>query len=182
MAANSPIGVSFLPSEENQAEGQRRGALEGDLGQAFKILSLRMPKQPSIRGIAPQSLLQAPGASGMAGGPGSFNPQSAIFESMIRAMLGQGPAAAPGSPASVGGAPMPRIIPGRVGAERGPGGTIYPDGGNTPLAPPPAPGIREGGFSPTIGQAMPRPEEPTPAPAPSGGGFDRFRERLRRGY
>ncbi len=97
----NPIGVSFLPSDENAAQGLQRGKVEGDLGQAFKILSLRLPRVQGAPGITPQSNLQAPGSAGM----GGFNPQAAIFDAMIRAMSG-------------GGAPMPGAMSGPVGPPR----------------------------------------------------------------
>lgn len=109
--ATNPIGISFLPSEENQALGPKRGQMEGDLGQAFKILSLRLPRIQGAHAIAPPDLLNAPGAAGMGGG---VNPQAAIFEALLKAMAGGGqagpmsstPIGQPTSPAP------PKVIPG----------------------------------------------------------------------
>lgn len=98
-----PIGVSFLPSEENAIMAPQPGA--GDLSQAFKILSLRLPRVQGAPGITPQSNLQAPGAAGM----GGFNPQAAIFDAMIRAMAGGQP---PMSGAMPNGPGAPHITPG----------------------------------------------------------------------
>lgn len=118
--ANSPIGITFLPSEENAAQGPKRGNLEGDLGQAFKILSLRLPRVQGAKAIAPPELLNAPGASGLAapGAPGApaggFNPLSTIFETLLKSMAGGG-GMSPQSNTSIGlpTAPAPpRIIPG----------------------------------------------------------------------
>ena len=103
-----PIGITFLPSAEQAADGRRRGQLESELGQAIKILSLRLPRVLGARPIAPHALLTAPGASGLTAsaapvarmapagaGPmspgaeaGGFNPHAAVFESMVRAMVG----------------------------------------------------------------------------------------------
>src|SRR4051812_15981811 len=79
-----PIGITFLPSEQNQAEGLRRGGLEGDLGQAFKILSLRLPRILGARAPASSELLNASGAVGAKG----FNPMQAVFEALLRAPSG----------------------------------------------------------------------------------------------
>lgn len=101
---NQPIGISFLPSQENAAQGMQRGAMEGDLGQALKILSLRLPRVMGARAITPTSNLGAPGQSGdsqsavqgltMAAGAGGesgrYNPNAALFQALISAMMGGG--------------------------------------------------------------------------------------------
>jgi len=92
----SPIGVSFLPSAENQELGVQRGRTEGDLGEALKILALQLPRVQGARAIAPRRLLTGEGAQGFSGGfptsrggeAGGFNPDAAFFEAMIRALLG----------------------------------------------------------------------------------------------
>lgn len=100
MATSSPIGITFLPSEENAQMGPKRGNLEGDLGEAFKILSLRLPRVQGSRTISPH-VQSGPGmAQGM---PGGFNPQAAIFEAILKSMTGGGPLNRPGPVAS---APM----------------------------------------------------------------------------
>lgn len=113
MATNA-IGVSFLPSEDQQIMAPQPSAPAGDLGQAFKILSLRLPRVQGAPGITPPSNLQAPGSSGLGGG---VNPHAAIFEAMIKAMLGgQAPmSGAMGAPSQPG---PPHITPGgTVGAQ-----------------------------------------------------------------
>jgi hypothetical protein len=85
----NPIGITFLPSDENQALGPKRGQLEGDLGQAFKILSLRLPRVQGARAIAPPNLLASQGSAGVPGQlGGGFNPQAAVFEALLKAMAG----------------------------------------------------------------------------------------------
>lgn len=108
----NPIGITFLPSAENQADGPKRGSLEGDLGQAFKILSLRLPRVQGAKAITPPGNMTGTGAA--VGVPGGFNPQAAIFEAIIRAMQGQGgaPTGAPMS-GSMNTGPLPvGITPG----------------------------------------------------------------------
>lgn len=98
--ANGPIGISFLPSQENAEQGMQRGAMEGDLGEAFKILSLRMPRVLGARAPTARENLTSPGAGGLSavagqmagasrdGHGGGFNPNAALFEALIAAMLG----------------------------------------------------------------------------------------------
>lgn len=140
----NPIGVSFLPSADNQAMGPQQGALEGgggDLAQAWKILSMQLPQNLGPQSIAPKRLLTAPGS---AGAPGGFNPHAAVFEALLKAMAGGGggsymptpnpmmsqPSGLPSnaygdfyrgegrSPSVLGSTPAPQIIPGSEG--RGP--------------------------------------------------------------
>lgn len=100
--ANGPIGISFLPSQENAEQGMQRGAMEGDLGEAFKILSLRMPRVLGARAPTARENLTSPGAGGLSavagqmagasrdGQGGGFNPNAALFEALIAAMMGGG--------------------------------------------------------------------------------------------
>ena len=90
--ANGPIGISFLPSQENQSTGLKQGQMEGDLGEAFKILSLRLPRVVGARAPTPGGNLSGAGASGLSGlssgaEGGGFNPNAALFEALIKAML-----------------------------------------------------------------------------------------------
>lgn len=101
-----PIGVTFMPSAENQQMGGRQGAMEGggsDLAQAFKVLSLRLPQVLGARAPAPASLLNGAGSAGVA--PGQ-NSNSAMFQAILKAMLG----GSMGSPSS-GSAPMSTAMP-----------------------------------------------------------------------
>lgn len=122
-----PIGINFIPSDEQAMNGPKQGNLEGDLGQAFKILSLQLPRRPQIGGIAPQALLQSPGGS---------NPLAAVFEALLRGMRPPAGSGAPGgAPTPTPGAiPPPRIIPGDQG-DRFPA----PPPPNEPYRPGPSP-------------------------------------------
>lgn len=113
-----PIGISFLPSTQNQAVGPQQGQMEGDLASAFKILSLRLPRVLGAQSIAPSSLLNGQGSGGMMGG---FNPYSAVFDALLKAAgLSGGSAGAPGMVAGgMPSAPAPRVgadSSGRIGA------------------------------------------------------------------
>ncbi len=60
----NPIGVNFLPSEENSAMGLQRSGKENAVGQAVKILSLNL-QRPRVYGAkSPSPLLGGQGASG----------------------------------------------------------------------------------------------------------------------
>ena len=136
--AESPIGVTFIPSAEQAAEGPRRGNLEGDLGQAFKILSLHLPRVLGARPLAPETLLKAKGASAI----GDVNPYAMVFDALLRSSMGGGAFGGGGSVpggASLpgGGVPPPNVIPG--GDERGrvydPLSTPLPTGSALPQIP-----------------------------------------------
>ena len=71
--ANGPIGINFLPSQDAADQGQQRGNMEGDLGEAFKVLSLRMPRVVGARSLTPGSNLSGAGASGLSGLSGNIN-------------------------------------------------------------------------------------------------------------
>lgn len=82
MAMNQ-IGVTFMPSQEQAAFGPRQGAAEGDLQQAWKILSLRLPRVLGARAPAPSSLLTSPGSAGMMG-----NPNASVMRALVEAYMG----------------------------------------------------------------------------------------------
>jgi hypothetical protein len=73
-----PIGITFMPSAENAAEGPRRGQLEGNLGEALKILSLRLPRVLGAKAIVPSALA----TPRLPLSPG-FNPMAAAFQAML---------------------------------------------------------------------------------------------------
>lgn len=111
--ALSNAGFSFDPAGGSGGR-MGRGAPsnagpQGGPQQATDILSLRVPKRPAFRGIAPQELLLANGGN-MAG-----------LQEVIRRLagLGFGPGAAGASGMGAAGA-TPRIIPGIDGKGTGP--------------------------------------------------------------
>lgn len=121
----SPIGVSFLPSQDNQQQGSRQGQLEGDIGEALKIIGLRLPSVVGARSITPASNLSGGGSGAVDSLSGVTNPNAAAFEALIRALLGHGSRSSGGG---VGGGvqglapniPAPNIIPGVNQGEPGP--------------------------------------------------------------
>lgn len=91
--AEQPIGITFMPSAEAAANGPRQAGVEGqsgsDLTQAFKILSLHLPRVLGAAAIAPKRLLTSPGAAGVPGQPaGGFNPYAAVFQSLLQSLTG----------------------------------------------------------------------------------------------
>lgn len=78
-----PIGINFLPSDEQAMQGPKQANMEGDLGQAFKILSLRLQRRPDVRGISPLPTEQAPGI-----GAGAMSPMAAVIQALLRGMGG----------------------------------------------------------------------------------------------
>lgn len=130
------LGVSFLPSRQNPQDptlttpGSAVKPTISPLNTAWNVLSLRLPKFLGARSLAPQELLNAPGAGGAAGAlppsmsagaggspvsggtdSGGFNPDSALFEAAVRAMLGVGSTAGTGF-GDLGTPEVPRLIPG----------------------------------------------------------------------
>jgi hypothetical protein len=97
--ANAPIGINFLPTQDAADMGQQRGNMEGDLGEAIKILSLRAPRVVGARSITPGSNLSGGGSGSLAGlagnidtggQSGGFNPNAALFQALISALMGGG--------------------------------------------------------------------------------------------
>lgn len=101
--AETPIGITFMPSADAAANGPRQAGVEGqggsDLAQAFKILNLHLPRLLGAASIAPKRLLTSQGSAGV-GAPGApaggFNPYSAVFESLLQSLSGSGPAGSGG--------------------------------------------------------------------------------------
>ncbi len=97
--ANAPIGINFMPTQDAADMGQQRGNMEGDLGEAIKILSLRAPRVVGARSITPGSNLSGGGSGSLAGlagnidtggQSGGFNPNAALFQALISALMGGG--------------------------------------------------------------------------------------------
>lgn len=86
---NQPVGITFMPSADNAAQGPQQAGLEGpggsDLAQAFKILSLHLPRVLGAQSLAPKRLLNAQGSAAL---PSGFNPQAAVIQALLQAMSG----------------------------------------------------------------------------------------------
>lgn len=153
---NNPIGVTFMPSQDNQDLGPQQGALNGpggDLSEAFRILGLRLPRVLGPGAISSPRLLNGAGASAFGSGT---NPSAAVFEALLKAMTGGGsfgtprPFSGPGAPGMSGGSPS--------GPYGSPGPRVSPGGGLPP------------GGDPGGG---PITDTPTPPRSPFGGGASR---------
>jgi hypothetical protein len=127
-----PVGITFMPGQDAQALGpQNMGANGpgGDLSQAFKILSLRLPRVLGAGALSSPRLLNSPGASGS-----GMNPHAAVFEALLRALVGGGsPGGFPGGTAA-GPEPTPYSPPYSTQPVPVPRG---PDMGQPPAAPAP---------------------------------------------
>ena len=130
------FGVSFIPGQQGQDNGQGQGGPGGPqvspTQQAIRLLSLRLPQFSGPNGFAPSSLLSGPGAGGnpafgpnapIGGFPGAMpSPGDGMGDGLSPAMrealrrLAEGmrtPGMPPGLPFG-GGMPGPRIIPSRT--------------------------------------------------------------------
>ena len=180
--ANNQIGVSFMPSAEQSAMGGRQGSLEGVPEQAFKILSLRLPRVLGSRSLSPSSLMTGPGSAGVGGG--GLNPLSAVFTAILRGMgVNPGGGGMPGGGMPGVGLPTPTTPPVNY-----PGGSptrlprsMYPNEG--PMMTPPVNGtnpVTTGPkpIMPTTGVFKKKPvsstgggsSKPNPLITPGGGG------------
>lgn len=132
------FGVSFAPTQDNAAMGQRNGQLSG-VPQAVQVLSLALPRVVGARPVAPQSLLTAQGGQGV--DPAA----SAVLASLMKLLHGiSNPQ--PGAPGSF------------------PGGTAGPNQPGPMPSPSPMPGTPPIGGQPSDpfgGGTMPN--IPTPA-------------------
>lgn len=150
--AETPIGVTFMPTQDNQTLGPQNAQVNGpgsDLSDVFKILSLHLPSVLGPSALSSSRLLQSRGSSGL---PAGFNPTAAVFQALLSSMFGS-PALQPPSAAPSPG-PDPFTPP------------SYPTGGGTdpggradPRAPSPAP-------SPSPRQPAPNNPFGNPSPAP----------------
>lgn len=114
-----PIGISFLPSDDQAANGPMQGNAEGDLGQALKILSLHLPRVLGSRPIASKRLLT---------NPGGFNPAAAVIQAILAAGGMHGGASAGGGGYDVNGADPTRVRP---GGGQPPAGSSFVDRSNS---------------------------------------------------
>lgn len=128
----APIGVTFVPSQENAAEAPRQGQLTGNIQDAYRLLTLRLPRLLGAKAITPGSNLTAPGASGLpssatfGGQTGPVSPDAAILRAIFMSMLGDGGGDMGGAPSSAmaagsalsSAAPQTRIVPGNDTSQR----------------------------------------------------------------
>ena len=143
----NPIGISFLPSADQAVQGPRQGNLEGDLGAALKILSLRLPRVLGARAISSPELLQSPGGGGAPG----FNPMAAVIQALLAAGgAGAGGGWGSGQGPGIGGALTPRIIPHQPGV----GGPVTPNVPDIPNEFPHDPTLDQ---MPTLDRSVPQP-------------------------
>lgn len=159
------FGLSFSPlGDRNGGQNDPReggGAGASPIQDAIRVLSLRIPQFAGPGSIAPQQLLNSPGAAGIAP-PGGLQPGG--LEQFLKFLFGQMAGAsgmqptAPmpgGMPGAPGGAAPPKIGPG-VQAPA-PGGA-FPEipGPQGPQAPPQMPGTGNTPFNQEpIGQGNP---------------------------
>lgn len=122
------FGLSFAPTGQNEA--QNRDQAQTPIQDAIKVLSLRIPSFVGAQGVAPNALLQAPGASGMPGGMGVPGGLEEWLRRLLGGDMGQmgvpmGPAPAPHIGAG-GGQPVQRggAVSDKAGGQTGDVGDI----------------------------------------------------------
>jgi hypothetical protein len=163
--ADSPLGITFMPTADAAANGPKQASIEGqggntDLAAAFKILSLHLPRVLGASAIAPKRLLTSGGSSAVATPAGS-SPYAAVFQSLLQSMAGGGSSG--GGPdlgssmASIYGAPSPG----------GPGDSSPGFGGSS--APPP--NITVGDVGRIYNAPTPDPTPTQTTPQPDYGGY-----------
>lgn len=89
--ADQPIGISFIPSAANQANGPMAARSDAgggpgstDLAQAYKILSLRLPTVVGAAAPTPVTNLTSAGASSL---PNGMTPHAAVFQALLKAIM-----------------------------------------------------------------------------------------------
>lgn len=134
--ADAPIGINFIPSTQNQADGPQNLRTDGglgsgstDLAQAYKILSLRLPQVVGAQSPTPQSNLTGPGAAGLML-PSGMSSHAALFQAFVNALVGGDPNAMAGMGAPPRTTPAPKVS---LGTDA-PSGSGLP-GAMTPPAP-----------------------------------------------
>lgn len=76
-----PIGVTFVPTDEQSLMGRKNLAAQGGIPEAVKFISLQIPRFAGAAAIAPDALLQA---------QGQMSPASSVVDSILQS-LGHGP-------------------------------------------------------------------------------------------
>lgn len=142
-------GVSFAPTRDNAAMGQRNGQLSG-VPQAVQVLSLALPRVTGARAIAPTELLTSKGGEGIDPIAGS------VLQTLMK-LFGRKPGQ-PGMPEAGGANPFP--------------GGQMPGGGGVPD--PRVEAVDGGMPRPIPSRPLPTPDLPegvvTPLPPGGGGG------------
>lgn len=166
--ADAPIGISFIPSADQAANGPQQGNLEGDLSQAFKILSLRLPRILGARAPASSTLLNGGGSAAL---PNGGNPYAAVIHALLGTKTGTVPVpnVKYGDPPAVGtptwdrsdpytppGPPRPSTPRGRDFPVPSGGPINFP--GSVPTGPGPGT-YHPGGYNPLAGSAPPIPRD-----------------------
>lgn len=89
--ADQPIGISFIPSAQNAANGPTALRADGGLGSgstdlqaAYKILSLRLPTVVGANAPTPVSNLTSTGAAAL---PSGLSPHAAVFQALLKALM-----------------------------------------------------------------------------------------------
>lgn len=105
------FGMTFAPTAQQQ---QTRPGGEtpqgGTVQDAIQTLALRLPRFAGVRGIAPQGLLQAPGAAGLGlGGGMGQNPLLLLLQQLLGGGQALVPSVTPG--VTPGGPPAPQMRP-----------------------------------------------------------------------
>lgn len=112
-----PFGKTFAPGGDptgTQRQSEAGGAPPNPVQQAIQFLSLRIPRFAGARGVAPQALMQAPGAAGlpapgMGGGmPGGGMNMDALLALLAQSRGGLTPRVGPGNEQPV---PVPEMPP-----------------------------------------------------------------------
>lgn len=105
--ADAPIGISFIPSAQNAAQGAANLSLAGgggqnstDLAQAYKVLSLRLPTNVAPTAPVAPALLNSAGAAGVPNLPSGLSPYAALFQALLKSHGFDMPAAASAPDAS----------------------------------------------------------------------------------
>lgn len=131
-----------MPSADAAANGPRQAGIEGqggsDLTQAFKILSLHLPRVLGASAIAPKRLLA--GGGGAAAVAGNLSPYSQVFQALLQSLTGSAPDTSPSADGgSSAGGPSGSMSSGGGGVSDyaslmsmfGGGGSSYDPGGGS---------------------------------------------------
>lgn len=132
-------GVSFQPGidDERKRREQQNGGQTGNVQEAIKVLSLRLPKVVGAQGVSPSALLTSPGGMGQ---PDAVVDRilSRLMPTSPQAPQGMTPSAMPSPPQSGGMSQIPSI-PMLPGPQRQGPSIDYAPRRNEPAQPVPPP-------------------------------------------